>query len=148
MARSAKTTRGRSATAKKKSAKSKRAKAQVLLLPKEIAFDFIKSNYFRVISVDGAFGGLSLSGRTINMAIYSERRPIPKRVVTSVKPDGFLGDEVKDKRDERDAIVRELEANLVFDLSTAIAIRGWLDDKITQMVHAKNALDTKGEAEK
>jgi hypothetical protein len=50
----------------------------------EIEFDFIKSNFFRVIHVDGAFGGLSPNG-FVHMALYSERRAIPTKVVHKIE---------------------------------------------------------------
>ena len=43
-------------------------------LPKELEFDFIgKSNFFRAIRADGAFGGLAPNG-VLHMALYSERQ--------------------------------------------------------------------------
>jgi hypothetical protein len=99
----------------------------------ELSFDFIKSNYFRVICVDGAFGGVSPTGRGIHMAVYSERRPLPRKTVHSLEEDGSLGDELRDKRETRTALVREVEADLVMDLLTATAVRDWLNEKIIQL---------------
>ena len=45
----------------------------------EVAFDFIKSEYFRVIHADGALGGPTPQG-LVHMAFYSERPPIPRRM--------------------------------------------------------------------
>jgi hypothetical protein len=99
----------------------------------QLSFDFIKSNFFRTIHVDGAFGGIGPTARTINMAIYSERRPIPTQV-THLVAGGELGAEVAGLRKERISYVRELEANLVFDLPTALAIQKWLRERIEQLV--------------
>ena len=103
---------------------------------KEIAFDYIKSNFFRVVSVDGAFGGLSPSGKEINMAIFSERRPIPKKTVHALNPDGVLGAENKERREGRTAIIREIEVDLVLDLETAIRVHEWLQRKIEEFAKA------------
>lgn len=97
-----------------------------------LSFDFIKSNYFRVIHMDGAFGGLSPNGTQIHMAIWNERRALPKRVVHPLK-DGTLGMEDMAKRDVRPAHVREVEVDVVMDLETATHLRIWLDDKIRQL---------------
>jgi hypothetical protein len=105
-------------------------------LPSEIAFDYIKSNSFRVICVDGAFGGLAPSGRSLHMAVFSERRALPRRIVHSVSPDGTVGDELREKREGRAAIIRELEADLSMDLPTAVAVHKWLGDKIKEMARA------------
>ena len=61
---------------------AKRAKDQKL--PKELEFDFIKSNFFRVIKADGAFGGISPNG-SIHMALYSERSAIPTKTFHSLE---------------------------------------------------------------
>ena len=67
--------------------------------PKEIEFDFIKSNLFRVIRGDGAFGGIAPGG-AIHMSIYSERHPIPTKTVHKLEG-GQLGPELRDRREGR-----------------------------------------------
>ena len=99
------------------------AKSQQQEVPTEIGFDFIKGNHFRVITVDGAYGGISPHGRAIHMAIYSERRAIPRRTVHAVSEAGDLGEEIRDKRDASDSFVREIEADLILDLGAAVAMR-------------------------
>jgi hypothetical protein len=91
-----------------------------------IRFDFIKSNYFRVIHVEGVFGGNSPRG-LINMAVFNERWPIPKQI-THEFTDGQSGEEIE--RTSRDAVVREVEAQLVMNIETAKIICKWLESKI------------------
>jgi hypothetical protein len=98
--------------------------------PKEIEFDFIKSNYFRVIKADGAFGGLSPTG-AIHMGLYSERQPIPQKIFHSIQGNQ-LGPELQEKRQVRKSIVREMEVDVVMDIVQAIGLRQWLDDRIAQ----------------
>jgi hypothetical protein len=109
---------------KKKSASAKKQQT--------ISFDFIKSNQFRVIHVDGAWGGIAAPGH-IHMSFFSERTAIPQQITHVINSDGSLGEEVKDKRKGRDAIVREVEVDAVMSLHTAISIRDWLDRKIEEM---------------
>jgi len=118
--------------------------------PSEIAFDYIKSNFFRVISVDGAFGGLGPSGRSLHMAVFSERRALPRRIVHSVSPDGLLGEELRDRRETRSAIVRELEADLTMDLPAAVALHKWLGGKIKELadMHGVDLADLELETNK
>jgi hypothetical protein len=92
----------------------------------EIRFDFIKSNYFRVIYVDGVFGGSS-PHNLIHMAVYNERWAIPKQITKEFK-EGHAGKEIE--RATRDAIVREVEAQLVMDVASAKRFCKWLQDKI------------------
>jgi len=97
-------------------------------LPSEIKFDYIKSNQFRVIHVDGAHGGVSPKG-LIQMAFFSERAPIPKRETYSLEQ-GKLGQ--RKKVEQRDAIVREVEVETLIDLQVAKVIVQWLGEKIKQ----------------
>src|SRR4051812_48004722 len=100
----------------------KRTKSEAVIpqpaIPKEVEFDFIKSNFFRVIRADGAFGGIAPSG-SIHMQIYSERQPIPTKVTHPVE-NGQVGPEILARRQGRKAIVREVEIDVVFDLPQAI----------------------------
>ncbi|MHC4527943.1 MAG: hypothetical protein ACYTEX_21930 [Planctomycetota bacterium] len=93
----------------------------------KINFDYIKSNQFRVIRVDGAHGGIAPNGRTIQMALFSERSPIPKRETYKLEK-GRLG--AVATRDARDAVIREVEVEALMDLETANRIVAWLKDKI------------------
>jgi len=97
-----------------------------------IDFHNIKGDGFRTIHVDGAFGGVSPRGQHINMTIYSERWPVPTQMTHKVDENGTLGEELAEKRATRRGIVRELEANLVFDIETAKRLAQWLLEKIQQ----------------
>jgi hypothetical protein len=99
----------------------------------ELAFEFIKGNYFRVIHVDGAWGGMAPSGRNIHMALFNERRPIPTEVVHPISAAGALGPEIGAKRRSRTGMVREVEVELVMALETAISIHTWLGEKIVEL---------------
>lgn len=59
---------------------------------KQIRFDYIKSNCFRVIRVDGVNGGPTPRADGIQMAFFSERMPIPQSEEFLVSVDGKLGD--------------------------------------------------------
>ena len=101
------------------------------LLEGELEFHFEKSNFFRVIHVDGAYGGFSPANLQIHMAVFSERQPIPRKVVQEVRA-GELGAEIPAKRVGKTGMFRELEADLVMSVETAIALRVWLDQKINE----------------
>jgi len=90
-----------------------------------VEFHMIKANNFRVIHVDGAFGGPTPMGQ-ISAAIYSERPPIPLKIVQEVTGTG-LGDEVQ--RSTRSGFVREVEAELRMSANTARSLAEWLNQK-------------------
>ena len=97
-------------------------------LHSEINFDYIKSNQFRVIHVDGAHGGVSPKG-LIQMAFFNERAPIPTRETYALEQ-GKLGK--RKKVEQREAIVREVEVETLIDLQVARVIVQWLREKIDQ----------------
>lgn len=119
-------------TAKMKSKRTVRAVANKIgkvegATKDKISFDYIKSNQFRVIHVDGVHGGATPKGHAIQMAFFSERAPIPKRETY-----GLVGGKLGERKEkvERDAIVREVEVEVIMDLETAKAITKWLGEKI------------------
>jgi hypothetical protein len=102
----------------------------------EITFAYEKSANFRVISVDGAIGSIAPNQSSIHLSIYSERMPIPKSV-THVAIDGTLGPEIMEKRVGRTEIFREVEADLVLSLETAMSLAMWLNDRIRELQESR-----------
>lgn len=98
--------------------------------PKKISFEFIKSNFFRVVRGDGVIGGLAPNG-SVHLAVYSERQPIPKKMVHFIS-ENTVGPEIMAERESRTSIVRELEVDVVMDITQALVLRQWLDEKIKQ----------------
>lgn len=77
--------------------------------------------------MNGAFGGITPRNE-LSMHLFSERHPIPKNVKHKVNKDGTLSDEIITLKDG-DA-VRLIQSSVILDVTTAIAIRNWLDDRI------------------
>lgn len=100
--------------------------------PARIKFHYVKSNAHRVIYVDGAHGGLTPS-KLVHMTVYCDRAPIPKVMSFKLNPDRSLGEEVREEREAREGIIREVEATLLMDRSTAVAFRDWLQARIAQI---------------
>lgn len=111
--------------------KAKTTMAKVTKKKKTINFDYIKSNQFRVIHADGIHGGLHPKGYAIQMAFFSERQPIPRRETYNF--DGIKLTGIK-QTDKRDAIIREVEVEVLMDLDTAISFRKWLSEKIEEVM--------------
>jgi hypothetical protein len=105
--------------------------------PTRVTFDFIKSPHFRAVRADGAIGGVTPNGQ-IHVAFYSERPPIPRRVVHAVGPGGKLGEEVG--REARDAIVREMDFDLFLSLSVAKSVHQWLGARIAELEARQESL--------
>ena len=94
-----------------------------------VAFDYIKNHHFRSIRADGAIGGITPNGN-IHFALYSERLPLPKRLVHEVNEDGSLGPVMPNETVSRDAIVREMEVDVFLDISVARGLSEWLKEKL------------------
>jgi hypothetical protein len=107
--------------------KDSKAKTNKNSTTTKVNFDYIKSSQFRVIRVDGVHGGLTPRGDVIQVALFSERAPIPKREEYRVE-NGKLGERTDVQ--QRDAIVREVEVEALVDLTTARVIHKWLGEKI------------------
>jgi hypothetical protein len=95
------------------------------------------SSNFRQVHVDGAYGGLTPPG-FINLNFYGERFPIPKSSEYELKDDFSLGDKISDSGDSKTGIVREYEFGIYFDLKTAISIRNFLNERITELENIQN----------
>jgi len=104
----------------------------------EITFHFIKSNFFRVFHVDGAWGGITPSG-LIEINFYSERFPIPRQIFHPILPGGRLGNEFQERRVSKEGLVREIEAGAMMDLNTAKSVRDWLNDQIKVLEERQQA---------
>jgi hypothetical protein len=113
--------------------------APSILAQGELEFDFEKSNYFRVIHVDGVYGGVSPSSQLLHMAVFNERQPIPKKVFHKLT-DGVPQPENLKKRQMRPGLFREVEADLVLSMEMAVVLRNWLDEKITEMQNVRAQL--------
>lgn len=95
---------------------------------KRVAFDYIKSQLFRVIRADGAIGGITPSGH-IHFALYSERPAIPRREVFEVEGTG-LGKKIDKETVSRSSIVREMDCDVIVNVDTAESIARWLLGKV------------------
>jgi hypothetical protein len=92
----------------------------------DIVFSYLKSNYFRVIHADGAWGGLSPRG-DIHIAFYNERAAIPDVSKLAVSEGKVIALEEFAASSQ---LVREVEVDVVVDLVTAKGLQAWLTDKI------------------
>lgn len=97
----------------------------------KVKFHYLKANDFRVVHMDGVFGGLSPTG-DIFMSIFSQRPPIPQITVQPVKENGELGDELIEERTVKEGIVREIEVGIAVRPEIAQTLIKWLQEKVDQ----------------
>jgi hypothetical protein len=100
--------------------------------PAEVAFDYIKSQFFRVIHADGIMGGPTPQG-FLHFTFYSERPPLPRRMVHKVSTEGILGEPILEKAVVRDALIREMDVDVIMRIDVAEQFHKWLGQRIQEM---------------
>jgi len=97
-------------------------------IPDKLTFKYVYPENLRDLYINGCWGGVT-PRKEIYLHLFSERHPIPKSVTHKVNKETMsLGKEIE--KEEGGNILRLIQASVVMDLSTAIAIRDWIDDKI------------------
>jgi hypothetical protein len=97
-------------------------------IPDKLTFKYVYPENLRDLYINGCWGGVT-PRKEIYMHLFSERHPIPKSVTHSVdKKTMALGKEID--KEEGGNVVRLIQTSVAMDISTAIAVRDWLDDKI------------------
>jgi hypothetical protein len=99
--------------------------------PNLIEFHYIKSSFFRVVYAEGAYGGLTPRGK-IYFSLYNERPAIPRRTEMQFSEDGETAVGPERITDTRGGIVREVEAEILMDVSAAVEFHNWLGERIQQ----------------
>jgi hypothetical protein len=97
----------------------------------KVAFDYIKSQHFRVIRADGAIGAVTPNGM-IHMALFSERLAIPRRLVHGLASDGTLGPPIDAETISRGSVVREMDVDIFLRPDVAESLCVWLTEKIQE----------------
>src|ERR1043165_9730684 len=87
-----------------------------------VSFRYVKSQYFRVIDADGAWGGVSPRGN-IHISFYNERAALPDSSKFTVSGTGEIV--VPERFHASSKIVRELECDVILDLTTAKSLHQW-----------------------
>jgi len=121
---------------KRERTKKKETKMALAVIPepegdkeRRVAFDYEKSKFFRVIHVDGAIGSPTPKGDGIQMALFSERVPIPRSEEYSITTGGQIGE--RTQIDVRPCqVFREVEVEAILSIEIAKRLRDWLSDKI------------------
>ena len=105
--------------------------------PEKVKLQFVKSNLFRVIHVDGVWGTLTPNGDGISMNLCSQRFPIPQQVVYELDKDGSFEKEISEERIQNDDIEWEVEISAIMDIETAKELIKWLQNMVQQAENEK-----------
>ena len=78
----------------------------------------------------GFYGGINPVTGELHISIFSERAPIPTSTVHQLNENGTLGDELPEKREGRDGVVRVVQDTIYMDLATTLALQDWLSQRL------------------
>lgn len=98
----------------------------------KVRIEYVKSQSFRVVHADGAYGGTS-PRLELFIAFYNERFPIPKVLTYTPTPTGAPGQEVISERESKEGIIREVEVGVVLDFAAAKGFADWLNERIAEL---------------
>lgn len=101
---------------------------------------FIKNIDFKTVFGSGFYGGFTPSGH-LNVFVYTERVPIPKRISFQINPDPSspsIGPEIE--REGKSGLIREVQFGVLFDVNTAQALSDWLKGKLDDYHRAQAEL--------
>jgi hypothetical protein len=101
--------------------------------PKHLKFKYVYPEDLRDLHVNGIFGGVT-PRHEIYAHFFSERHPIPKSSTYELTDEGHLGAEISTEKGGD--VVRFIQASIVTDVATAVAIRDWLTGQI-EIIHSK-----------
>lgn len=94
---------------------------------KKITFKYVIPENLRDCWSNGVWGGVTPRGE-INMHFFNERAALPNSEAYEIDEDGKL--KTPPEIDKGGDIVRMIQASITIDVTTAIKIKNWLDDRI------------------
>ena len=102
--------------------------------PTSIKIHYRKANFFRVVHVDGALGGITPT-RNIFVSLFNQRNPLPRLIEQQFFPDGTLGEEID--RKGKSGVFREMEVGLVLTAPVARELAKFLLAQATLLEESK-----------
>ena len=97
--------------------------------PTKIGIYYQRSRHYRTIHADGAQIGLTPRG-TLQFTLYSDQKPMPEFVLHGITPEGNLGGVLEEV--VKEGFVREVEVNVVMDLTVTANFIAALQDVLTR----------------
>lgn len=101
-------------------------------IPNTLRIEYQKSQSFRVIHADGAYGGTS-PHLQLFIAFYSERFPIPKVLTYEVSASGAPEREIVAERESKEGVIREVEVGVTLDINAAKGFATWLAQEVAEL---------------
>ena len=97
--------------------------------PQKVTTTFVRSNFSRVIRVDGVWGGIT-PHYDIHMSLYNERWSLAEGTEIRTDDDGIIRDY---PIDVPGVITREVEVDIMLSEKAATFLRDWLTVKLSEL---------------
>ena len=100
--------------------------------PRRVQFTFTEAPDYKVVFVNGVYGGLTEKGEII-CDFFQEAPLFPNKEVFKISQDGKKGDQIEpdpDSPPEQVERIRTKQFGVIMTVGFAKALRGWLDDKL------------------
>jgi hypothetical protein len=95
----------------------------------KVRFHFQKSNQFRVVRADGAWGGVT-PDLELFFSLYNTRPAIPQLLVHPISADGTLGPDIPEMKVSKEGFVREVEVGVIMQKQHVKALIDFLKDRL------------------
>jgi hypothetical protein len=109
-------------------------KADKPVIPSEIPIHFVKGAGFRVAHASGVWFGTDPHGN-LHLTFYSERTPIPKKMVLKLNEQGQPIGEDETQREGKQGVVREMEIDVVMSLHAASGFYEMFGQNLKNAIH-------------
>lgn len=103
----------------------------------KVNFYYQKSNLFRVIHADGAWGGLT-PDLQVFFSLFNSGPAMPQMMGYELRPEGTLED-IPAMAVSKDGIVREVEVGIVMSPENVKALIAFLEGRLRTLETIKNA---------
>jgi hypothetical protein len=101
-------------------------------VPNKLRIEYKKSQSFRVIHADGAYGGTS-PRLQLFIAFYSERFPIPTVLTYETSATGAPEREIINERESKEGVFREIVVGVTLDIAAAKGFLAWMTEKVAEL---------------
>jgi hypothetical protein len=91
-------------------------------LLQQLVINYVKSNFHRVIRVDGGAFGAVKDDENIHLELFSERRSIPSKIILVLDEDGDVQSTSAEPPSSPMQVDRELEVSLSMSIDTAASL--------------------------
>jgi hypothetical protein len=112
---------------------------------KTVQFYYQKSNLFRVVHADGAWGGVTPEGNLF-FSFFNSRPPIPEMLVHPINDDGSLGEDIPELKVSKEGIIREVECGIVMTPQNVKGLIDFLTGRLEQLEKIRADASTRQES--